>query len=184
MQCEQFEQLLEQEPDGSLPPAAALHLKDCPDCNLLWEDLKTIQQAGYVLGAEDEDMDPPERVWTALRFQLESQGLIREPQPAGWWAGWLAWRPSPVLAGSYLAMLLVAASLISRNGYPGAATFPITHKAAISPAPLVAGLGNMLDGNFKRVMESLPQRDVALADSFQHNLGIVDNLIAVCEKSV
>ena len=42
----------------------------------------------------------------------------------------------------------------------------------------------MLDGNLKRVMESLPQRDVALADSFQHNLGIVDNLIAVCEKSV
>jgi hypothetical protein len=32
-------------------------------------------------------------------------------------------------------------------------------------------------------MASFGEQDLGLADSFRHNLGIVDNLIAVCERS-
>jgi hypothetical protein len=183
MQCAEFEQILEQGSDGPLPAAAASHLDACPVCHFLWDDLEAIRQAGGQLSAEDPA--PPERVWSALREQLEAEGLVCAPEPSGWLSGWLGQAPRLILAGAYAAVLLVAvtfASYTSHDGY--SAKLLASRRLTLSATPLESGLGPTLDGNFKQVMASLPKSDVALTDSFQHNLGIVDDLIAVCEKSV
>jgi hypothetical protein len=183
MECAGFEQILEQGSDGPLPAAAASHLETCPLCHFLWDDLEAIRQAGGQLSAEDPA--PPERVWSALRVRLEAEGLVRTAPTSNWLSGWLAQPPRLILAGAYVAVLLVAvgfASYTSHEGYP--ANLLANRRVTFSAAPLESGLGPTLDGNFKQVMASLPNSDVALADSFQHNLGIVDDLIAVCEKSV
>jgi hypothetical protein len=60
----------------------------------------------------------------------------------------------------------------------------ITPTAAPTPAPTEPDLNQTLEGDIKRVMAALPGRNPSLAISLQQNLGIVDNLIAVCEKSM
>jgi len=55
---------------------------------------------------------------------------------------------------------------------------------AAAPKVEISELGKTLDGDLKRVLDSFPEGRALLASSFRENLGIVDNLIAVCEKSV
>ena len=182
MLCSQFEQVLEQEPDGALSQAAELHLEDCSDCRLLWNDIQVIRQAGNELGAEESAL--PRRVWITLRTQLESEGLVRHAKPAGWLAEWFGRTPRLALAGASMALLSVAITLVNYNRGRPPVTVPATQQSGVSSAPSVAGIGNVLDGDLKRVMASLPNSDVALTRSFQQNLRIVDNLIAMCERSV
>jgi hypothetical protein len=70
-------------------------------------------------------------------------------------------------AGGVLLQVRPAASLVSE--------FPLA---------TVADLNQTLNGDLERVLASLPERDSSLTTSLQQNLGIVDNLIAVCEKSM
>ena len=178
MQCAQFEQLLEQESDESLPEAAALHLENCSDCCLLWDDIQAIRRAGRELGAEEPT--PALHLWPALRARLESEGLVRDVKPAGWFR----WTPRLAFVGASMAALFVAISLVSYERDRATVPVPVTQDSAFSPAPLVAGVASALDGDVKRVMASLPEGNLALTESFQQNLGIVDNLIAMCERSV
>jgi len=185
MQCAEFEQILEQDADGSWPAEVTSHVETCPNCHLLWDDLLTIRKAGRELGADEPEL--PAHLWVALRAQLEAEGLIRDAGAPGWLAGWFGRTPRLVLAGAYVAVLLAAVGLVSyrsdqRSAAPGA-----VDRAGIPAVPLMAGIGNIgntLNGNSRRVMESLASSDVDLTQSFQQNLGIVDNLIAVCERSV
>jgi hypothetical protein len=212
MQCAQFERAIEEQPDGPLPPAATLHLEACSNCRLLWNDLDLIRVAGSAWGAEESVPSP--RVWVALRAQLESEGLIhgpihdvrdaaRVPSPAGWLAVWFGGSrgsaPRLSLAGACLALLLVAGALTTMRIDPAigrlsadrvSGVLSIVNPAAIpptaAPTPVisVAELNQTLEGDIKRVMAALPGRNPSLAISLQQNLGIVDNLIAVCEKSM
>jgi hypothetical protein len=181
MECIQFEQILEQEPDGSWPAAATAHLEACPDCHLLWEDLQAIRTAGQELGAEE--LEAPAHLWVAIRVQLESEGLVRDAGTRGWLAGWFDWTPRLVLAGAYMAVLFAAVVLVSyrNDGTPGA--IPVVDRSGISATPLAGGIRSTLDGNSKSVMASFSESNLDLTDSFRRNLGIVDDLIALCERS-
>jgi hypothetical protein len=191
IQCAQFERILEEQPDGPLPVPAAAHLIGCSDCRLLWSYLEAIRTAGMEWGSEE--VAPPEHLWISLRVEMESEGLIqRRPARADWWATWFGTAPRWALAGASISLLLIAGML---------ATYQTTAPAgkdfrAASPLPahlslpgateklIAEDLGKTLDGDLKRVFASLPERNPLLANSLRENLGIVDNLIAVCEKSV
>ena len=80
MQCEQFEQILEQQDEGALPKPALAHLESCEACRALSADFGAIHDMALELGAEE--IAPPERVWISLRNQLEAEGLIHDPQAA------------------------------------------------------------------------------------------------------
>ncbi len=183
-QCSQFEEILEQQPDGPLPAAATAHLDACPDCRLLWRDIDIIRVAGREWGTDEPA--PPARLWVALRAQLESEGLIRQAKQPGWLGAWFGSAPRLAVAGAYLSLLLIAAALVGFQNHQSLeqAAGGTTAEAPALTATVVPDLGQTLDGNMQRVMASLPQRDPSLASSLQKNLGIVDNLIAVCEKSV
>src|SRR5579863_5835906 len=116
MQCEQFEQVLEQHEDGALPKSALAHMETCDACRALSEDFTAIHDTALELGAEG--IAPPERVWIALRNRLEAERLIVEPQeepngpseaPPGWWRGF----QRPAIAGAFLGLVLVAGSAVS-----------------------------------------------------------------------
>ena len=191
IQCAQFERILEEQPDGPLPAPAAAHLDGCSDCRLLWSDLEAIRTAGMEWGSEE--VAPPEHLWISLRIEMESEGLIqRRPAPAGWWATWFGAAPRWALAGASISLLLIAGMLATyQTNAPAGKDFRV---ASLLPAHLsvpgtterlvAADLGKTLDGDLKRVFASLPERNPLLASSLRENLSIVDNLIAVCEKSV
>jgi hypothetical protein len=183
--------MLEEWPDGPLPAAAAAHLDDCRECRQLFDDLERIRIAGMEWGSDE--VAPPESLWMSLQAQLASEGLIR-PQAAGagWFGSWFGTAPRWALAGASVSLLLIASMLATYRANESAGTD--FHVRAVVAAHLsipnatenliATDLGKTLDGDLKRVFDVLPERNPLLASSLRKNLGIVDNLIAVCEKSV
>lgn len=178
MQCHELEHLLEQQAAEPFPADAAAHLDACGTCRALVNDLRAIEAAAAQLSAEGPA--PPERVWVALRTRLESEGLIRTPEKAGWFAGWLGMMLRPALAGAYLAVLLAAAVLVGTqiNVAPGQ---PSRSMIELLPAP--AQLHTQLKAA-GRTVSAIRQNDPDVTASLRQNLDIVDNAIALCEKSV
>jgi hypothetical protein len=188
-QCAQFERMLEEQPDGPLTAEASAHMKGCTDCRALWSDMEAIHTAAMEWGGGEAE--PPEYLWSALRRQLESEGLIRdvprENSERSWLAGWFGAAPRWALAGASISLLLIAAMLASyqKNEPNAAAPLPMRMSISVPRPKLVASdLGKALDGDLKQVFDSLPEGNTVLTSSLRENLGIVDNLIAVCEKSV
>jgi hypothetical protein len=210
MQCVQFDKTVENEPDGPLPADAILHLETCPDCRLLRSDLDVIRAASREWGAEE--LVPPPAIWVALRAQLESEGLIHGPQvpthvQLGDSVGGKSWltallggsgtsAPRLSLAGAGCLLLVASALLglqlrmysgnVSSNAGSGgvlARVLPAADSASASPL-LGLDLHQTLEGDMERVMASLPGQNASLAMSLEENLGIVDHLIAACEKSM
>jgi hypothetical protein len=101
----------------------------------------------------------------------------------GWWFAF----QRPALAGAFLSFVLVAASLISYRGNPTQmAMHPqFAFKQEISTVPSAESVFKeelLTVGN-----QSIPgfqEQDAAVTDSIRRNLGIVDNFIDMCEKSV
>jgi hypothetical protein len=185
IQCAQFERMLEEQPDGPLSAGAAEHLQGCIDCRVLWSDIGAIRAAGLEWGKEE--VEPPEYLWSSLRRQLESEGLIRERSTQrGWFSAWFGAAPRWTLAGATVSLLLTAAMLAGyqMSERKSADVLPARLGIAATPKLVAADLGKTLDGDVKRVFDSLPEGNPVLASSLRENLGIVDNLIADCEKSV
>jgi hypothetical protein len=187
MQCHQLEQVLEQQDAGPLPEAAVAHIDACEACRTLAADLRAIHDAAIELGAEE--ISPSEYVWVSVRKQLEAEGIIHEPRPAprsmkqGWWFVF----QRPALAGAFLSLVVFAASLISFRGNPGqTAMHPqFAFERHISTVPSAESV-------FREELltvgkESIPGfqiQDAAVMDCIRRDLGIVDNFIAMSEKSV
>lgn len=190
MQCEQFEQILEQQDDGALPQPALEHLEGCADCRALAADFDAIQDLALEL--DNEAAAPPERVWISLSNQLEAEGIIRDARPVrtdnsrvrpGWWAAF----QRPAVAGVFLGLLLAAASTVSFLS-----DIPQTSGHSQVVLPQESSPVQAADSVFKEevltvgsdTIPGLQQPDTAVTDSIRRNLQIVDNFIAMCEKSV
>ena len=187
MHCQSFEAMLAEQIDGFLSADAMAHLDACPQCRLLREDLQAIAVAAHEWGTEK--LAPPPHVWAAVRTQLEAEGLIAQPSalPAvaqGWFSGGWSFASRLELAGAYVLALLVAAGLAGYRSAPATGTFERPAATAQLSRPALDGLGSTLDGNMQRVVASFSSDDNSVALSLRKNLQIVDNLIAVCEKTV
>ncbi len=186
MECREFEEVLERRLGEALPEDAAAHLRDCHRCGTLVSDLDAIEAAARSLAKEE--LEPPARVWTSLRLQLESEGLVRTPTREGASvpvAGWLAdWWPSlsrPALTGAYLVFLVVAAVLV---GIVGSRSLRQEHTAPPAALQANASLNKELSKVAERTVSAMPQGDPAVTASLRQHLDLVDNYIALCEKSV
>lgn len=191
MQCEQFEQILEQQGDDPLPVPAVAHMETCEACRSLRSDLSALHDASLELGVEE--LPVPERVWISLRSQLEAEHLIRETEPAesapgtgkgpaGWWTVF----QRPAMAGAFLSLLLAAGTLVSyQSGAPEMALGTATPQQV--NAPVLSAESTFKSEAVAVKDELLPElniRNASVTDSLRRNLSIVDNLIAMCEKSV
>jgi len=187
MKCDQFERVLEEQDDAALPKAALAHMELCEACRILTADLGAIRDVALELSAVE--LPVPERVWIALSNQLEAERILRENRPAiasakpGWWSAF----QRPALAGAFLSLILAAAALV---GYQSGSV-QLAERSQVAPRQ-VSGPVLSAENTFQEEslsigdasISGLPQQDAAVTDSFRRNLGIVDNFIAVCEKSV
>src|SRR6202790_1393268 len=191
MQCEQFEQILEQQDEGGLPKPGLAHLQSCEACRALSTDFSAIHGMALELGAVA--IDPPERVWVSLRNQLEAEGLIRGAQAAprgashaspGWWAMF----QRPAVAGAFLGLVLTAAATFGFwSNFPQTAV----HYSQLTPQQETSSVPSADSVIKEEVLTvgsdsilGLQRQDTAVTDSIRRNLQIVDNFIAICEKSV
>lgn len=178
MQCQEFRNQHELWMEGEPSADAAAHLKICADCRSLLADLKAIETAAVDLA----EAEPPAQLWAALRVQMEAAGLIREAVPAAALSRWslasfFASLQSPALAGAYLALVLVVAGLYAWQRNDSATN------VALQPAVSMPAHLKTVSEDQKAVAD-MHEHDPAVRDSYQRNLEIVDNFIALCEKSV
>lgn len=176
MQCRDIEEVIEQEGLAPLPEAARAHLARCPHCRDYIADLETIVSAAQQLPAE---VEPPARIWTALRVQLEREGIIQEPVSArtpSWWGGFGEFFRSRALATVTVgALIAVAAILELRQPWePRLAPPPI-------PPEVVATVKQLNE-------QEIDLRNMHLATTsavdaaLEQNLKEIDDFIADCER--
>jgi hypothetical protein len=181
--CNEFLSQLDAWMDGERPAAARAHLRDCAHCRNLVDDLGAIREAAHDWAAAE--VDPPARVWTSLRAQLEQEGLTHDGRRrrtlslTRWLDEVFAVVPRPALAGAYLiALIAVGVALIGPTSKQLIDSRWI-ERMQFSTTPLSA----QLDTAERNMVSSLPG-DSAVTASLHQNLAIVDNYIALCEKSV
>jgi len=178
MDCNAFFNQLDRWMEGERSAGAQAHLRGCPGCRGIVGDLDGIQQTARSM--EAADAAPPERIWIALRAQLEQEGLIHEERHGwaealrGWFDGVFSAVPRPALAGAYLVALIAVSIALAVPGYRR------FNGTQVPTQPLTAQLNTAEQDAISSMMNS----DPAVTASLQKNLAIVDNYIALCEKSV
>ena len=121
MQCKEVEAVFEQEGLATLPEGARAHLTECSACQSFFSDLSTIVDLAHELPAE---VEPPDRVWIALRGQLEREGILKTPassavERAPWWQVLGEFfRTRAMAAGAVGALILIAFALLWKNPSP------------------------------------------------------------------
>jgi hypothetical protein len=196
MQCRDVEQLIETEGFSTLSTAARGHLSGCAACSALVADFERIVAAAHELPAE---VEPPNRVWVALRAQLEAEKIIKEPEAAipaetfPWWHGF-----SQLMRGRVMAVSAVVVVLIFAAGY-----FRVTHRepltAAVDGAPIAAISEPVAAEPFAAAALSLDQEEQSLGpvqtvstggvanaspvdNSLRENLATLNTFIKECRK--
>ena len=176
MQCRDVEEVLEQEGLTPLPEVVRGHVAGCRQCQGYIADLETIVSAAQELPAE---VDPPSRIWVALRTQLELEGIIKEPttpaeaEPVSWWSGF-----KQLFRGRALATLTVGAILAA------AAVLQLRQPANVVfvPPPVPRSTIEQLD------QQEVDVRNMHLASTspvdtaLEQNLKEIDDFIADCER--
>jgi len=188
--CKDFQDRFESSDDSARIDSprdlnAKAHLRDCPACRSFVQDLGMIRAAAAELAASDPE--PPARVWSSLRAELEKEGIIRETPSKSWlrefFGGRFSALPRPVLAGGYLAALLAIAF-----GLSGPINSRINRQRWLdgtqsSTMPLSAELTSAEKASFSSLPASESSESPVTA-SLHKNLEIVDNYISLCENSV
>jgi hypothetical protein len=176
MQCKEVEVVLEQEGCLPVPEAARAHLAGCNSCRNLIADLTAIIATAHLLPA---DVEPPPRVWTSLRVQLENEGIIRSGGRQSWWQSFSeSFRPR-VMATAAVGLLIAAAVALQFQ----------------RPAGQPTEASNTFDNSFQDTSLTLDNDEAHLPAmqlagnsgvdvSLRQNLDIVDKFIVDCELRV
>lgn len=173
MQCRDIEEVLEQEGLVPLPEAARAHVAHCSHCQDYLADLETIVSTAHELPAE---LEPPARVWVALRAQLEREGLIKEDvpartaEPASRWDGFGAFFRSRALATVTVGALIAAAAILQLRQ---------PSEPAVDRTPNIAEVLNKQEADWRNMhLAGTSPADAAL----EQNLREIDDFISDCER--
>ncbi|MGH9574923.1 MAG: hypothetical protein ACRD40_15505 [Candidatus Acidiferrales bacterium] len=184
MNCTDFLNHIDEWIEGQEVPGARDHSRTCGNCRGLAEDLGMIRLAAVTL--PETDADPSPRIWSALRAQLEEEGLIRSgaalqlPHRTGWFDSIFSLVPRPALATAYVGALVVVGFVLSGPVHMRTDQDRWRERTQRTSAELNA----QLETAEKTTMSSLVSFSPDVTADLRKNLSIVDNDIALCEKSV
>lgn len=184
MNCTDFLNHIDEWIEGQEVPGARDHSRTCANCRGLAEDLGTIRLAAVTL--PEADPDPSPHIWAALRTHLQEEGLIRSgvalqlPHRTGWFDSIFSFIPRPALATAYIGALVITGFVLSgpvhmRNGQD---------RWRERTQRTSAELNSQLEIAEQTAMSSLVSFSPDVTADLRKNLSIVDNDIALCEKSV
>src|ERR1700724_2415090 len=176
MQCKEVEVVLEQQGCLPVPEAARAHLAGCNSCRNLIADLTAIVATAHLLPAE---VEPPPRVWTSLRVQLEQEGIIRPAAPHSWWLGFSDFFRPRLLATAAAGLVIVAAAALH---FQRSSTQPTEARNAYDNLYQDTSLTLNNDEALLPTMQLAASSGVDV--SLRQNLDIVDKFIVDCEQRV
>jgi hypothetical protein len=174
MECQEFDRHAAEWLEGARTPEVSNHLRTCKSCSTRAADLELIVAASSSL----PELDPPERIWTSIRVQLEAEGLLhtrkslaerlREFFPA---------RPRTALATAMISALATVLLFVPESPSPG-----VPHKTYVRWS--LSRASEQLANGEKDANRNFHLRDPQVAASYQQNLALVDNLIGECQRRV
>jgi len=188
MQCKDVEIFVEQEGLAPLSEAVNSHLSGCRDCRNYVADLTSIVDVARKMPSE---IAPPERVWIALRAQLELEGIIKEPvfappvERASWWRSFGDLFRSRALATATVGLLIVAATVLQiRNDNDAAVNPPPSIQPSMIASESFAATRTVLDDQEPVARGMILASTSPVDASLRENLQKVDDFIADCERRV
>ena len=195
--CSHLAGSIEREDLSCLPADDLAHLAECADCQGFVADLNSIVAAAHQIPAE---VEPPARVWIALRAQLAAEGVIREEAvpalaaasapgsreqaaDARWWHGFAGLLHGRVLATAAVGLLIILAGVYEiRNSSVAPAPEPGPPTIAREtpdddPGPALTQQENELrSAQTASTLSTSP-----VDDSLQKDLRTLDAFIAECK---
>lgn len=184
MNCTDFLNHIDEWIEGQEVPGARDHSRTCANCRGLAEDLGTIRLAAVTL--PEADPDPSPHIWAALRTHLQEEGLIRSgvalqlPHRTGWFDSIFSLIPRPALATAYVGALVVVGFVLSGPIHMRTGQDRWRERTQRTSAEL----NSQLEVAEQTAMSSLVSFSPDVTADLRKNLSIVDNDIALCEKSV
>jgi hypothetical protein len=168
MQCRDLAAIIEHHGLSLLSEGARGHLANCAACSSLVADLTFISTTARQLPSE---VEPPARVWVALRAQLEAEKIIRQPQvyiPAEatpWWLGFGQLTRGRVFAVAAIAVMVAAA------GY-----FQMAHRRMLAPLADTTSMAKTVPTSepFAAAAMSLDQEEQSLGAMQPASTGVSD----------
>lgn len=179
--CAAFVDQLDAWVEGIRPAEARKHLDSCEGCRRVADDFSAIAVAARTMA---DDSEPPARLWSAIRAQLEREGIIRGARPVAIAESPRPWRrwfglPRPAFAGAFATAVILAGLAVRGPLTQRINDYRWMQGTQQSTAPLTA----QLDTVEHATVISFRANPVVEA-ALHKNLAIVDNYIALCEKSV
>ena len=178
MQCTEFELIYESTSPADLTPAAAQHAGECAACRGLAADLELIRASARELAIEPQEA--PARVWASVRAQLRAEGIIREQTPVSAWAGVFTWLCQPAVIGAYAAVAVLAVGLV----WQPSDSSPADERTQAAVSLVSLRSQTQLDAMEKAFATSIADSNSEVDATLRKNLSVVDNFIAMCEKTV
>jgi hypothetical protein len=177
MNCVELQQSLAEVEDGSSPEQNR-HLKACPACSELLEELNLIVAQASELQASD---DPSPRVWNSIEIALRQEGLIR-PQPVDGGVNLPSfaarWGTARWLVPAAAILLLVVGIFERRQSLPEqsnqrvALVAPVVNPSGLNDEDLIQevaesapAMRSQYEDNLRRVNESIKDAQIAVNES-------------------
>ena len=177
MRCEDFDLHAARWLEGERTPEAAGHLQSCTRCSTRMADLELIVSAAATL----PELEPPERMWTSLRNELEREGLFRERKSVLERLREMAiLAPRTAFATAAISALAIALLLIPQSRV-GQVQRPVTDWMARWN---LTGVQSQLASAEVQEDREVHLRDPQVLASYHQNLALVDNVIGECQKKV
>jgi len=176
MRCEEFDVHAAQWLEGERTPEVAGHLQGCTRCSTRMADLELIVSAAATL----PELEPPERIWTSLRSQMEREGLFRERKSlAERLREMLPAAPRTALATAAISTLALLLLLT-----PQSPVVQTARQADWGPRWNLTRVNEQLASGEALADQDVHLRDPQVVRSYHQNLALVDDLIGECQKKV
>jgi hypothetical protein len=162
------------------------HLKSCPVCSDLVQDLRYIAEQAKLLVPMH---DPPPGVWHGIKGALEREGLVRPAammvplRPTAMIFSPARWGIAGQLAAIAVLVLIAMGVMLyrSRDRTPTQATIDVTLPAT---QPVAVAAPVVIDDDDIRLLEAVKQQAPAMADTYKASLESVNAYISDAEKQV
>jgi hypothetical protein len=165
MNCVELQQsLAEAEDASSLEQRARLHLKACPACSALVNELNLIVAAAAQLRESDE---PSPRVWNSIEFALRQEGLIR-PQRRVVSSFSARWGAARWLVPAAAMLLLALGIYMRRESQPN---------QLAKQASMTVPVANSSDLNDEDLLQEVADNEPAMRVQYAENLRQVNESI-------
>lgn len=179
MKCAEFQKALPEVLESGATAEEAEHLRSCPECSGLAQDLEAIAGQARLLAASAE---PDARLWQRIQEAAEREGLLRPARPAAdppaiWVFPRLAWASPARLAAALVLLLLLSGALLYRN----IGVKPVASPATVAVAPTTAPL---MDANDQKILATVAEREPAARARYERNLRNVNAYIRDAKYNV